>query len=64
MMKKQNVETLQRAQGWWNCVADDMAYPFGAGTVKWRKGAPLPKSNRTRPAALRRTVQHPLRVSI
>ncbi|MBE6661046.1 MAG: hypothetical protein E7605_06540 [Ruminococcaceae bacterium] len=58
MMKKQSVETLQRAQGWWNCVADGTAYPFGAGTVKsGEQNSPRRESNPPRPTALRCTAQ-------
>ena len=64
MMKKQNAENSQRAQGRCDCAADGMAYPFGAGTVKSHGDTPRRECNPPRLAALRRTVQHPLRVSI
>ena len=58
-MKKQSVENSQRAQVWWNCAADGMAYPFGAGTVKSREMAiSRYECNPPRVAALRRTAQY------
>ena len=41
MMKKQNAENSQRAQGRCDCAVDGMAYPFGAGTVKSHGGIPV-----------------------